>query len=172
MGSQVIDCRLQVGQCVGEAFEGLSYLSPIRVDGFAVGAQHCAGGVYDLQTFFGEGNAWRLVQYTMGGWPFDPRYRQIIERNSPFTYVQRMRTPLLIIHASRDLRAGVVGSEMLYRALKALERPVEYVRYPDAGHDLSRSGDPRHRMDRLNRIVEFFERHVVNTRPAPTHPAP
>ena len=129
-------------------------------------------GVYDLQTFFGEGNAWRLVQYTMGGWPFDPRYRQIIERNSPFTYVQRMRTPLLIIHASRDLRAGVVGSEMLYRALKALERPVEYVRYPDAGHDLSRSGDPRHRMDRLNRIVEFFERHVENTRPAPTHPAP
>jgi dipeptidyl aminopeptidase/acylaminoacyl peptidase len=126
-------------------------------------------GVYDLQTFFGEGNAWRLVEYTMGGRPFDPRYRQIIERNSPFTYVQRIRTPLLIIHASQDLRAGVVQSEMLYRALKAQERPVEYVRYPNAGHDLSRTGDPRHRMDRLNRIVEFFERHIGNPRPAPVH---
>ena len=46
----------------------------------------------------------------------------------------------------------------LYRALKQLGREVEYVRYPGAGHDLSRTGDPRQRMDRLNRIVEFFER--------------
>jgi dipeptidyl aminopeptidase/acylaminoacyl peptidase len=56
---------------------------------------------------------------------------------------------------------------MLYRALKALDRPVEYVRYPKAGHDLSRRGDPRQRMDRANRIIEFFERHIDNPRPAP-----
>jgi dipeptidyl aminopeptidase/acylaminoacyl peptidase len=51
--------------------------------------------------------------------------------------------------------------------LKALGRPVEYVRYPDADHDLSRTGDPSQRMDRLNRIIEFFERFVDNPRPAP-----
>ncbi|MHC4826047.1 MAG: S9 family peptidase [Planctomycetota bacterium] len=124
-------------------------------------------GVYDLATFFGEGNAWRLVEWTMGGYPFDARYRAIVDRNSPFTYVSRIHTPLLILHASRDLRAGVSQSEMLYRALKALDRPVEYVRYPEAGHDLSRRGDPCQRMDRLNRIIEFFERHIENPRPAP-----
>jgi dipeptidyl aminopeptidase/acylaminoacyl peptidase len=124
-------------------------------------------GVYDLATFFGEANSWRMVEWTMGGYPFDARYRAIIDRNSPFTYVSRIRTPLLILHGSRDLRAGVSQSEMLYRALKALERPVEYVRYPDADHDLSRNGDPRQRMDRLNRIIEFFERHIDNPRPAP-----
>ena len=124
-------------------------------------------GVYDLATFFGEGNAWRLVEWTMGGYPFDARYRAIVDRNSPFTYVSRIHTPLLIIHASQDLRAGVSQSEMLYRALKALDRPVEYVRYPKAGHDLSRRGDPRQRMDRANRIIEFFERHIDNPRPAP-----
>ncbi len=124
-------------------------------------------GVYDLATFFGEGNAWRLVEWTMGGYPFDARYRAIIDRNSPFTYVGRIRTPLLIMHASEDLRTGVSQSEMLYRALKALQRPVEYVRYPGAGHDLSRSGDPGQRMDRLNRIIEFFERYIENPRPAP-----
>ncbi len=125
-------------------------------------------GVYDLATFFGEGNAWRLVEWTMGGHPFDTRYRTIIDRNSPITYVSNIRTPLLIMHASRDLRTGVSQSEMLYRSLKALDRPVEYVRYPDAGHDLSRSGEPRQRLDRLNRIIEFFERYVDNPRPAPT----
>jgi dipeptidyl aminopeptidase/acylaminoacyl peptidase len=125
-------------------------------------------GVYDLATFFGEGNAWRLVEWAMGGYPFDARYRAVVDRNSPFTYVGRIHTPLLILHGSRDLRAGVAQSEMLYRALKALGRPVEYVRYPEAGHDLHRRGDPGQRMDRLNRIIEFFERHIDNPRPAPT----
>ena len=71
------------------------------------------------------------------------------------------------MHASNDLRTGVSQSEMLYRALKELEKPVEYIRYPDAGHDLSRTGDPKQRLDRLNRIIEFFERHIDNQRPAP-----
>ncbi len=124
-------------------------------------------GVYDIATFFGEGNAWRLVEYSMGGFPFDERARRVIDRNSPFTYASRIQTPLLIMHGSSDLRTGVSQSEMMYRALKALGRPVEYVRYPGAGHDLSRTGDPRQRMDRLDRIVEFFERYTENTRPAP-----
>ncbi|MEE8129334.1 MAG: S9 family peptidase [Vicinamibacterales bacterium] len=124
-------------------------------------------GVYDLATFFGEGNAWRLVEWSMGGFPFDARYRTIIDRNSPYTYVSNIRTPLLIMHASNDLRTGVSQSEMLYRSLKALDRRVEYVRYPGAGHDLSRTGDPSQRLDRLNRIIEFFERFIDNDRPAP-----
>ena len=129
-------------------------------------------GVYDLATFFGEGNAWRLVTWAMGGFPFDARYRAVIDRNSPFTYVSRIRTPLLILHGSRDLRAGVSQSEMLYRALKELGRPVEYVRYPGAGHSLARRGDPRQRLDRLDRIIEFFERYVENERAAPMQTGP
>jgi dipeptidyl aminopeptidase/acylaminoacyl peptidase len=117
-------------------------------------------GVYDLRTFFGEGNAWQLVEWAFGGPPFDPRFKDIIERSSPSNFVQRIRTPLLIEHGSSDLRTGVSQSEMLYRAMKALNKPVEYVRYPGAGHDMSRSGDPTQRMDRLDRIMEFFERHI------------
>ncbi|MFG0257506.1 MAG: prolyl oligopeptidase family serine peptidase [Phycisphaerales bacterium JB043] len=123
-------------------------------------------GVYDLDVFFGEGNAWRLDPWAMGGYPWDDA-ADVLERESPFTYVDQIRTPLLIMHASNDLRTGVSQSEMLYRALKVLERPVEYVRYPNAGHNLSRTGDPTQRMDRLNRIIEFFERHVDNDTPAP-----
>jgi dipeptidyl aminopeptidase/acylaminoacyl peptidase len=81
--------------------------------------------------------------------------------------VHRIRTPLLIIHGDRDRRTGFVQSEMLYRALKQLERPVEYIRYPGGDHSLSRRGDPVQRMDRLNRIIDFFERHIDNPRTAP-----
>ncbi|MHC5113267.1 MAG: S9 family peptidase [Planctomycetota bacterium] len=124
-------------------------------------------GVYDLETFFGEGNAWRLVEWSMGGLPWDQRTRAVLRQQSPFTWVNRIRTPLLIMHASRDLRTGVSQSEMMYRALEKLSRPVEYVRYPNAGHDLSRTGDPVQRMDRLNRIIEYFDRAVDNPRRAP-----
>ncbi|MCP3906091.1 MAG: S9 family peptidase [Planctomycetes bacterium] len=124
-------------------------------------------GVYDLATFFGEGNAWRLVEWSMGGLPWDARTRDVLRQQSPFTWVNRIRTPLLIMHASEDLRTGVSQSEMMYRALQRLGRPVEYARYPGAGHDLSRTGDPRHRMDRLHRIIDFFDRAVDNPRRAP-----
>ena len=72
------------------------------------------------------------------------------------------------MHSSNDLRTGVSQSEMLYRALKEMNKDVEYVRYPNSGHDLSRTGDPRQRMDRLLRIVEFFERYIDNPRAMPT----
>ena len=124
-------------------------------------------GVYDLATFFGEGNAWRLVEWSMGGLPWEPAVRSILQRESPFHAVNRIRTPLLIMHGSQDLRTGVSQSEMMYRALKRLGRPVEYVRYPNAGHDLSRTGDPGQRIDRLDRILEFFDRAVGTPDPTP-----
>ncbi|MYJ55727.1 MAG: S9 family peptidase, partial [Rhodothermaceae bacterium] len=115
-------------------------------------------GVYDLSTFFGEGNAWRLVPNHFGGYPWESGV--LLRANSPITFVDQIRTPLLIMHADNDLRTGVIQSEVLYKSLKVLGRPVEYVRYPDAGHDLSRTGNPKQRIDRLLRIWEFMERYA------------
>lgn len=124
-------------------------------------------GVYELTTFFGEGNAWRLVPWHFGGYPWEDEARTVLLANSPQTFVANVTTPLLIVHSDRDLRTGVSQSELLYRSLKVLGRPVEYVRYPEEGHELSRSGNPRRRMDRLNRILEFFERFVTHPEPPP-----
>jgi dipeptidyl aminopeptidase/acylaminoacyl peptidase len=117
-------------------------------------------GVYDLNTFFGEANAWRLVPYHHGGYPWQAEFEKVLQRESPITYVDNIKTPLMIKHGDNDLRAGVIQSEMLYKSLKVLGRPVEYVRYPKASHELSRSGDPTQRIDRLLRFYEFFERHI------------
>jgi len=127
-------------------------------------------GVYDLTTFYGEGNAFRLVENDFGGRPYDPQTRKLLDQQSPFTYVQNIRTPLLILHGSQDLRTGVTQSEMLYRALKDMGKPVEYIRYPAIGHELTRSGPPLQRMDHMLRIIEFFERYSNNDSPAPTRP--
>jgi dipeptidyl aminopeptidase/acylaminoacyl peptidase len=117
-------------------------------------------GVYDLATFFGEGNAWRLVPNYFGGYPWEPKVKELLARESPITYVQNITTPYIIFHGESDRRTGFVQGEMLYRSLKVLGRPVEYVRHPGATHELTRSGDNRQRIDQMLRTYEFFERWI------------
>ena len=117
-------------------------------------------GVYDLATFFGEGNAWRLVPNYFGGYPWQPEVNAILVRESPITYVKNITTPYIIFHGENDRRTGFVQGEMLYRSLKVLGRPVEYVRHPGATHELTRSGDNRQRIDQMLRTYEFFERYI------------
>lgn len=124
-------------------------------------------GVYDLAVFYGEGNAYRLVEHDFGGFPWEPETRKLLEHESPFTYVAEIDTPFLILHGSEDFRTGYTQSEMLYRALKQMGKPVEYVRYPGVGHELTRSGPPLQRMDHMLRIIEFFERFARNDHAAP-----
>lgn len=117
-------------------------------------------GVYDLATFFGEGNAWRLVPNYFGGYPWEPATKAILERESPINYVQNITTPYIIFHGDNDRRTGFVQSEMMYHSLKALGRPVEYVRHPGGTHELTRSGNNRQRIDQMLRTYEFFERWI------------
>lgn len=117
-------------------------------------------GVYDLTTFMGEGNAWRLVPNYFGGYPWQDEVQKVLDANSPLTFVEKIKTPLLIKHGENDLRTGVIQSEMMYKSMKILGKEVEYVRMPGGTHELSRSGNPRQRIDRMLRIYEFFERYV------------
>ena len=117
-------------------------------------------GVYDLATFFGEGNAWRLVPNYFGGYPWDSATKALLQRESPVSYVQNIRTPYIIFHGDNDRRTGFVQSEMLYHSLKVLGRPVEYIRHPGGTHELTRSGNNRQRIDQMLRTWEFFERWI------------
>lgn len=115
-------------------------------------------GVYDLRTFFGEGNAWRLVPNYFGGYPWEKKTFDILERESPINYVQNITTPYIMFHGENDLRTGVIQGEEMYKSLKVLGRPVEYVRHPGATHEITRSGNNRQRIDQMLRAWEFFER--------------
>lgn len=123
-------------------------------------AANAQRGVYDLTTFMGEGNAWRLVPDHFGGYPWQKETKALLDSESPLTYVDKIKTPLLIIHGDVDLRTGVIQSEMLYKSLKILNKPVEYIRYPKEGHELTRSGNPGRMMDHMLRVIEFFERYA------------
>ncbi|HEY8679715.1 MAG TPA: S9 family peptidase [Candidatus Dormibacteraeota bacterium] len=98
-------------------------------------------------------------------WP-DPRSQW---ENSPIRYVESIRTPLLLTHGEMDLRCPIHQAEELFGALRVLRREVELVRFPEETHDLSRSGRPDRRIERLNRIAGWFLKHIpVGAREAVT----
>lgn len=76
---------------------------------------------------------------------------------SPLKYAENISTPLLILHGERDDRCPVEQAEQLFVALKKMKKNVKFVRFPNAAHNLSRSGHPEQRIKRLNYISGWFE---------------
>src|SRR5229473_2912591 len=89
-----------------------------------------------------------------------PPYPDLDElwRRSPIRYVQNMQTPLLLSCGEMDLRCAISQSEELFGAMRFLGKTVEMVRFPEESHDVSRSGRPDRRVERLRRITSWFER--------------
>ena len=77
---------------------------------------------------------------------------------SPIKYVREMKTPLLLTCGEMDLRCAISQSEELFGALRLLGQTAELVRFPEESHDISRNGRPDRRVERLRRIVGWFER--------------
>jgi len=83
-------------------------------------------------------------------------------RRSPIAYVERITTPLMLIEGDRDLRTPTdAGGGAIFRALKALRKVAVMVVFPGETHDLSRSGKPSHRIERLRHIVRWFDKYLL-----------
>ncbi|MGO9242574.1 MAG: S9 family peptidase [Bryobacteraceae bacterium] len=81
---------------------------------------------------------------------------------SPITYIQDVHTPLMLMEGEADLRTPPgAGGEQMFRALKYLRRPVVMVRFPGETHELSRSGKPLHRVERLRHIAAWLDKYVL-----------
>ncbi|MGG4217951.1 S9 family peptidase [Paenibacillus jamilae] len=95
----------------------------------------------------------------VGGNPWDDF--ELLWRQSPLAYVQQINTPLLILHGEQDLRCPIEQGEQLFTALRRLGRPTQFVRFPDSSHELSRKGHPQLRVERLQRITDWFVQHKI-----------
>ena len=90
-------------------------------------------------------------------------------QRSPITYVANVTTPLMLIEGETDFRVPAwMGGEQMFRALKYLKRETVMVRFPDETHDLSRSGKPWHRVERLQHIVGWFDKYLQMDRSSRT----
>src|SRR5262245_25553933 len=88
---------------------------------------------------------------------------------SPISYVSNVKTPMMFILGEADYRTPPgAGGEQMFRALKFRRIPAVMVRFPNESHELSRSGQPWHRVERLQHIVGWFD-HLLMGVPKPEY---
>ncbi|SFK65097.1 alpha/beta hydrolase family protein [Salinicoccus halodurans] len=102
------------------------------------------------------------IGYYFSDWQIKADFNDIetMWHHSPIKYVDDIHTPLLILHSERDFRCPIEQAEQLYIALKYQKKETQFVRFPDADHNLSRTGKPNLRVERLNHLAGWFARHL------------
>ncbi|MFY9631352.1 MAG: S9 family peptidase [Candidatus Cybelea sp.] len=96
--------------------------------------------------------------YAMGP-PWDPA-STLYAKFSPLTYVANVHTPLMILHSEDDTRTPIDQTLQEFTSLKILGRTVQYVAVPNETHDLSRTGAPIHRVERLHVILDWLKKRL------------
>ncbi|MEA3376298.1 MAG: S9 family peptidase [Chloroflexota bacterium] len=81
-------------------------------------------------------------------------------QQSPISHIGNATTPTLVIHSENDLRCPIEQGEQVFVALKKLGVETEMVRLPDEPHGLSRGGRTDRRVERLEHILRWFDRHL------------
>ncbi len=103
-------------------------------------------GTSDIGDFFGD-------EYT----GTDPAQ---VRAQSPQAFAHQVTTPTLILHSENDLRCPLSQGERYYSALKRQGVDAELLIFPGENHELSRSGRPRHRLQRFEAVLDWWARHL------------
>ena len=97
-----------------------------------------------------------VAESAMGmGTPWDSRTRYI--ENSPVFYLDRVETPLLIVHGGVDPFVAPFLAEEVFVGLQRLGREVEYARYEGESHSIEGYAN---RVDYVNRMISWFDGHL------------
>jgi dipeptidyl aminopeptidase/acylaminoacyl peptidase len=113
-------------------------------------------GVYDLTGFYGSTDmAYSLVEDDFDTTPWEEP--EFLWEHSPTGHAANVETPTLVLHSDDDYRTPASTAELFYRILRKHDVDTRFVRYPHEGHELSRSGQPGHIVDRIERIARWFD---------------
>jgi dipeptidyl aminopeptidase/acylaminoacyl peptidase len=107
-------------------------------------------GTSDIGPYFTEDQA--------GGDPWNAEEQLLSD--SPLRYAPSVETPLMLVHSMEDYRCWMVEGLQFFMALKMRGKEAELVLFPGESHDLSRVGKPKHRVQRLNHYIRWFDEHL------------
>jgi dipeptidyl aminopeptidase/acylaminoacyl peptidase len=157
-----------------EALKKTGMIDPARI-----GVSGWSGGGLQTSWLVGHANYWRAAVtgagvhdwyeqavladineefarvFLGGATPWTKEGRAIFRAESPITYVDQIRTPLLILSDTGDQRVPITQSYALYRALHDRGKTVKFIAYPRAGHFPT---DPVGRESVLRQWAGWFER--------------
>lgn len=121
---------------------------------FAAGAD--LFGIVNFESFFRETEPWMAaISTTEYG---DPKTEGDMLRSlSPIHKLDRITTPMFVLHGANDTNVPVVEAEQIVASLKARGVPVKYTLFPDEGHGWRKTAN---RVRSTTEIVAFFTEHL------------
>ncbi|MGZ8371177.1 MAG: alpha/beta hydrolase family protein, partial [Caulobacteraceae bacterium] len=112
-------------------------------------------GIYDWSSEMGTDISLLYSTVWFADYPWrDPK--PYIEHSSIYL-VEKVKTPVLIIHNAEDYRVPVQQAYQYYTALKLLKKPAKLAVFPNSSHGMSRDGTPEQRVERLKLITGWFD---------------
>ncbi len=122
----------------------------------------CSGNLIGHYGFMRrDGSSWAVAYQEetrgMGGppWEFPNKYIE----NSPLFYLNKVQTPLLLVHGAEDNVAPSFLADEIFVGLRRLKKEVEYAKYEGEGHWEGTWGHVN-QVDYLNRIIDWFDKHL------------
>ncbi len=79
---------------------------------------------------------------------------------SPLQHAAKIEIPFAVVHSEHDWRCPLEQAERMFVALRRAGAPAEMLLFPGEGHELTRSGRPRHRVQRFEAVLEWWARHL------------
>ena len=107
-------------------------------------------------------NAWDSFAGTSDiGWFFGDEYvGELAHEQSPLTWADQIRTPTLVMHSERDFRCPLEQGQRLFARLRRNGVPTKLLVFPGEGHELTRTGQPRHRVQRFEHILGWWAEYL------------
>lgn len=142
--------------CMGRSYGGYLTLAALTSfpDLFAVGIDVC--GMSNFSTFYQHTEPW-IAAAAVSKYGDPVADQALLADLSPITRIDRLRTPLLIVHGANDTNVPVIEAEQVAAALAARGVPHKYLLFPDEGHELLHRSS---RADYLRETVDWLTTHL------------
>jgi dipeptidyl aminopeptidase/acylaminoacyl peptidase len=103
-------------------------------------------GISNWISDYGMADIARTKETEFYGKPWEPRAREVMIRQSPLFYADRVRAPTLFVHGELDYRVPFAESEQFYFALKKNGVPAKLIRYDGQSHGIGGHWNNVHRV--------------------------
>jgi dipeptidyl aminopeptidase/acylaminoacyl peptidase len=113
-------------------------------------------GIVNWETFLRNTSGYRRRQREVEYGKLDSDL-EFLRSISPIAKIDRIKTPLFVIHGRNDPRVPYTEAEQVVDALKKRNAVVEYKLYPDEGHGISKL---KNRLELYPLVADFLDRHM------------
>ena len=140
--------------CIGASYGGfITMLLLTRTDIFTCAIAHA--GISSISSYWGEGywGYWYNTVASQGSYPWNRK--DLYVEQSPLFSADKISTPLLLLHGSKDVNVPLGESLQMWVGLKILGKPVEMVQVEGEDHHIL---DYSKRIEWHNTIMAWFDK--------------